>query len=84
MRKRAYAICASCGRKVEYTECSERRAPPDDARCKVLHGWLSVSHWKGMGSVDHYDFCSLSCLQKWVEAQVPRVPKTFLKAFQDE
>ncbi len=84
MRKRVYAICESCGRKVEYADCSERRAPPEDARCKVLQGWLSVSYWKGMGSVDHYDFCSFTCLQKWVKGQVPRVPKTFLEAFQDE
>jgi hypothetical protein len=37
-----------------------------------------------MGSVDHYDFCSFTCLQKWVEAQVPKVPKTFLEAFHGE
>ena len=52
--------------------------------CNVLAGWLTVSQWKGMGAVDHYDFCSFTCLQKWVEGQVPRVPKTFLEAFQDE
>ena len=37
-----------------------------------------------MGDVDHYDFCSFGCLQRWVEAQAPRIPKTFLSAFQDE
>ena len=84
MRKRDYAICQSCGKKVGYTDCSARCAPPEDARCKVLSSWLSVSHWKGKGAVDHYDFCSVTCLQKWVEAQVPRVPNTFLEAFQGE
>jgi len=84
MRKRNYAICQSCGKKAEYTDCSERCAPPEDARCKALSGWLSVSQWKGMGAVDHYDFCSFTCLQKWVEGKVPTVPKTFLEAFQDE
>jgi len=84
MGKRAYAICECCGRQVEYTQCSERGAPPEDARCAVLSGWLSVSHWKGMGAADHYDFCSLTCLQRWVEGEVPGVPETFLEAFQDE
>ena len=84
MRKRNYAICQSCGKKVEYTDCSERCAPPEDARCKVLDGWLSVSHWKGMGAVDQYDFCSVGCLQNWVEAQLPQVPETFLEAFEGE
>ncbi len=84
MKKKSYAVCQFCGTKVEYTECSERCAPPEDARCAVLSGWLSVSHLKGMGLVDHYDFCSFTCLQKWVDTQVPKVPKTFLDAFKDE
>ncbi len=84
MKRKSYAICQCCGKQAAYSECSERCAPPDDARCEVLHGWLSVSHWKGMGAVEHYDFCSFTCLQKWVEAQVPKIPETFLKAFQDE
>ena len=84
MRESSYAICQSCGKKAEYVECSERGAPPDDARCMVLRGWLSVSHWKGMGTVDGYDFCSFTCLQKWVEAKVPKIPKTFFEAFQAE
>ena len=84
MAKRSYAICQGCGKKVEYTECSGRCAPPEDARCKVLDGWLSVSRWKGMGAVDYYDFCSLVCLQRWVDTKVSKIPRTFLKAFEDE
>lgn len=84
MRKRNYAICQSCGKKVEYAVCSARCAPPEDARCNVLNGWLTVSQWKGMGAVDRYDFCSLGCLQNWVDAQVPQVPETFLEAFEGE
>ena len=84
MKRKSYAICQCCGKKVEYVECSERGIPPDDARCMVLGVWLSVSHWKGMGTVDYYDFCSVSCLQKWVEAQVPQIPKTFFEAFKEE
>jgi len=84
MRKRKYAVCQSCGKRAEYAECYERCAPPDDARCNVLSGWLSVSCWKGMGAVDYYDFCSLVCLQRWVDTQIPRIPQTFLKAFEDD
>jgi hypothetical protein len=50
----------------------------------LLRGWLSVSHWKGMGTVDGCDFCSFTCLQKWVEAKVPKIPNTFFEAFQAE
>ena len=84
MGKKRYVVCQSCGKSVVYAECSERCAPPEDARCKVLTGWLSVSCWKGMGAVDYYDFCSLVCLQRWVDNKVPRIPESFLKAFNDE
>ena len=84
MPKRETAVCLSCGKKVEYTPCGQRRVLPEDARCKVLDGWLTVSHWKDMHSIEEYDFCSLTCLQKWVEAQAPKVPNTFLDAFRDE
>jgi hypothetical protein len=84
MRRRRYAVCQSCGNRTEYTECSEGCAPADGARCNVLSGWLSVSFWKGFGAVDHYDFCSFVCLQRWVDSQVPRIPESFLKAFRDE
>jgi hypothetical protein len=83
MLKKNFAICQSCSKKTEYSECFENCAPPGDARCNALKGWLTVSRWRGVGSVDKYDFCSFSCLQKWVEAQVPKIPKPFLKAFQD-
>ncbi|MDO9334190.1 MAG: hypothetical protein Q7T57_06695, partial [Dehalococcoidales bacterium] len=62
MQNKNFAICQCCSKKVEYTDCSERCTPSEDARCKVLSGWLSVSHWKGIGAVDRYDFCSLTCL----------------------
>ena len=84
MGRTDYAICQSCGKKVEYTGCSERLTPPEDAPCKVLTGWLTVSQWKGIGVVEHHDFCSLACLQRWVDSKVPKVPETFLKAFGQE
>jgi len=83
MGKTNYAICQCCGKKAEYTHCSNRDAPPDNALCKVLNGWLTVSEWKGTGSVEHYHFCSFGCLQKWVDSMVPKVPETFLKAFEE-
>ncbi len=80
---RRAAICYSCGKRAEYTLCSERGALPEDARCNALSGWLTVSRWKGIGHVDQYDFCSFDCLFRWARAQVPKIPKTFLDAFQD-
>jgi len=82
--KRKDAVCYCCGKRTEYAECSEKCAPPENARCRVLNGWLSVSCWKGMGVVEYYDFCSLDCLQRWVDTHIPRIPQTFLKAFEDD
>ena len=67
--------CHSCGRKAEVSE--------EELPCEVLRGWLTVSNWKGLESVDHYSFCSLSCLQRWVDSQVPRVPEVFLKSLEE-
>ncbi len=75
--------CNSCGKRAEYTACSEREDLPDDACCNVLRDWLMVSRWKGVGHIDERHFCSSDCLLKWAEAQVPRIPKTFLDAFQE-
>lgn len=78
------AICYTCGKRAEYTPCSERGILPEDACCNVLGGWLTVAQWKGLGQVGQYHFCSFDCLLKWVRVQVPQIPKTFLDAFQDE
>ena len=67
--------CRSCGKGVEFSP----GAPP----CEVLQGWITVSHWKGSGSVEHHNFCSFGCLQQWVNAQVPKVPEVFLKYFEE-
>jgi hypothetical protein len=71
---REYFVCHSCGERVE---CSGEERP-----CDVLQGWLIVCRWKGPGAVDHYDFCSMSCLKAWTDSQVPEVPNVFLKAFE--
>ena len=69
-------VCHSCGRKVEFI--------PGKPPCEVVGGWLTVSHWKGLQSVDHYNFCSFSCLEMWVDTQVPRIPEVFLKSLREE
>ena len=66
------SICHSCGKKVEFTS--------DEPPCKALSGWLIVSHSRGPESVSHYSFCSFTCLQRWVDAQVPKIPEVFLKS----
>jgi len=73
--RRACFSCHSCGRGVE--------SSPGQPPCHVLKGWLGVSHWKGVGSVEHYYFCSFSCLKSWLTAQVPEVPQVFLESFEE-
>jgi len=68
--------CHSCDKEVE--------CPPGELPCEVLKGWLTVSRWKGSGSVEHYNFCSSSCLKTWLDAQVPRVPRVFLESFKED
>ena len=68
--------CHSCNRKMEY--------PSGEPPCEVLKGWLTVSHWKGSGSVKHHNFCSLSCLQQWLDAQLPQIPEVFIKCFKKD
>jgi len=68
--------CHSCGKEMEGT--------PKNPPCKELKGWLTISYWKGLGSVEHYNFCSFSCLKSWVDAQIPRVPQIFLESFKED
>ena len=72
---KGHLICSSCGRWVELSS----EEPP----CKVLSGWLTVSQWKGLGAVEHYNFCSFTCLKRWADTQVPNVPAVFLKALEE-
>jgi hypothetical protein len=71
---REHFVCHSCGERVE---CAAKQRP-----CEVLDGWLMVSLWKGPEAVEHYNFCSLSCLRTWVDTQLPQIPDAFLKAFE--
>ena len=73
---KGYFVCHSCGKMVEY-DAGERP-------CEVFSGWLTVSQWKGLGIVEHCNFCSFSCLRRWVDIQIPKIPEIFLKAFETE
>jgi len=84
MEKRYYTICEWCCKKVEYIHCFERGTRPEHTRCNVMKGWLTLSCWRGTGSVDQFNFCSFSCLLSWLQTQATKIPKVFLEAFQDE
>lgn len=74
--QKGYLSCSTCGGKVEFS--TEGRP------CESLSGWIVVSHWKGLRSVDHYYFCSFTCLKRWADAQACEIPQAFLKAFGEE
>ncbi len=69
-------ICSSCGK--------EEELPTEGPPCELLSGWLIVALWKGLGTVEHYNFCSFTCLKRWSEAQAPRIPKVFLESLGGE
>ena len=71
---RGYYICHSCGKQVEH---GSKERP-----CEVLDGWLMVSRWNEPGAIEHYNFCSFTCLKTWTDAQMPQVPDVFLRAFE--
>lgn len=73
--QQGYLICPSCGKSVEFS--------PEERPCEVLRGWLMVTQWKGLGAVEHYNFCSLTCLKRWADTQVPQVPEVFSKSFEE-
>ena len=72
---KGYFSCHSCGKRVEHSA--------EERPCEVLNGWLMVSRWKGLEAIEHYNFCSFSCLKTWTDTQVPQVPEVFLKAFEE-
>jgi len=74
MQKRCL-ICSSCGKRMEFS--------PQERLCEVFRGWLTVAQWKGLGAVEHYNFCSFTCLKRWVDRQVPQIPEVFLRTFEE-
>jgi len=68
--------CHSCGKEVE--------SSPEEPPCEALKEWVSVSYWRGPGSVERYNFCSFGCLKTWVESHTPAVPEAFFKSFEQD
>ncbi len=69
-------ICSCCGKEVAL---SRGQLP-----CDVLYGWFMLSHLKEPEVVDRYSFCSYSCLQKWLNQQLPAVPDVFMQSLSEE
>ncbi len=74
--QRVSFTCYSCGKKIDGSS--------EDPPCEVLEGWLTMSHWKSVATVEHFSFCSFMCLRSWVEANVSVVPRVFLESFGEE
>ena len=74
--EKKHFICHSCGKKAE----SSLEKPP----CEALAGWVMATHWKEFESVDQHIFCSFSCLKRWVDTNVPKIPDVFIKSFGEE
>ena len=68
--------CQSCGK--------ERTSSSRDQPREALKSWVTVSYRLGPGISSHQYFCSLTCLKKWLDENVPTVPDIFLSAFKDE
>ncbi|AKG52859.1 hypothetical protein DGWBC_0171 [Dehalogenimonas sp. WBC-2] len=49
----------------------------------ALHGWYILSHLAGPEDIKRYGFCSLVCLQRWVNENTPSVPEIFLSSLDD-
>lgn len=69
-------ICHSCGFELEH---GTGRMP-----CEELEGWLTISHWKGKETVEHYNFCSPICLRQWIDRLFPPIPDVYLKSFNEQ
>ena len=74
--KKGCFACHSCGTAVEY--CAE------EVPCAMLRGWVSIAYWKDVEKIERYNFCSISCLKTWLEAQITQIPDSFLKSFKED
>ena len=68
--------CDSCGEEVELKR--------GELPCDVLHGWFLLSHLKEPEIAERYSFCSLGCLHKWLDKQLPAVPDVFIQSLAEE
>ncbi len=69
-------ICSSCG--------AEEALKRGELPCDILHGWFMLSRLNGPESIDRYSFCSLDCLHKWLNEQLPVVPDVFIESMTEE
>lgn len=75
MMKRCY-VCSTCSRRVDLG--------PSEIPCDTLKGWYVITGFKGLETVERHNFCCLSCMYKWVENAVPKVPDIFIDSLKDE
>ena len=71
----SWRACHACGRQVEMA--------PGQALGDALSGWVIVSRLRDKDSFDRFSFCSMCCLQQWVQRQVPVIPDIFLHSLDD-
>jgi hypothetical protein len=67
--------CYGCGRN--------QGVESSDLPCLTLQGWYIVSHLKGPEDIKRYGFCSLTCLQRWVNENTPSIPEIFFSSLDD-
>jgi hypothetical protein len=46
---------------------------------EAMCGWLVLSYLKEEDNFDRFSFCSMECLQRWTQSQMPAVPEIFLQ-----
>ncbi len=63
--------CDSCNKTIELFP-AELTAPEE---------WFTLTYWKGIGATNHYNFCSLDCLTKWLDKRHLPIPDVYLKSF---
>jgi hypothetical protein len=49
----------------------------------ALKGWYILSHLAGPEDIKRYGFCSLTCLQRWVNEHAGTIPEAFLSSFDE-
>lgn len=73
---KGHFICHSCGKE----EKVNIEKPP----CETLKGWIMATNWKDYEAVDQFAFCSFSCLKRWVDSNVTKIPDVFIRSFEEK
>jgi hypothetical protein len=71
----SWRICPTCGRELEVAA--------GKSLAEALRGWYILSIIKEGESFDRVIFCSLACLSRWTQGQLPRVPDVFRRSLDD-